>query len=52
MCVIDYNKVFYCVDHVNLWNVAREMGARQHLIDLTKNLCTGQGAKILDKGEY
>ena len=29
-CVIDYAKVFDCVDHNKLWNILKEMGIPDH----------------------
>ena len=44
-CFIDYAKVFDCVDHDRLWKI-QEMGIRDHLTCLLRNLYAGQKATI------
>ena len=41
---IDYVKVFYCVDHNNLWKILKEMGIPDHLTYILRNLYAGQEA--------
>ena len=36
--VIDYGKVFDCVDHNKLWKILQEMGIPNHLTCLLRNL--------------
>ena len=45
-CFIDYAKAFDCVDHNNLWKILKEMGIRDHLTCLLRNLYTGWEAKV------
>ena len=45
-CFIDYAKAFDCVDHNKLWKILREMGIRDHLTCLLRNLCAGQEATV------
>ena len=45
-CFIDYAKAFDCVDHNQLWNVLQEIGIRDHLTCLLRNLYTGQEATV------
>ena len=45
-CIIDYTKVFDCVDHNRLWKILKEMGIPDHLTCLLKNLYAGQGATV------
>ena len=40
-CFIDYAKTFDCVDHNKLWKILKEMGIRDHLICLLRNLYSG-----------
>ena len=47
-CFIDYAKAFDCVDHNKLWEILKEMGIRDHLICLLRNLYAGQEATELD----
>ena len=50
-CFIDYAKAIDCVDHNKLWKILEEMGIRDHLTCLLRNLYaikeeavrTGQG---------
>ena len=41
-CFIDYAKAFDCVDHNKLWKILQEMGIRDHLTCLLRNLYAGQ----------
>ena len=41
-CLIDYGKVFDCVDHNKLWKILKEMGIPDHLICFLRNLYSGQ----------
>ena len=43
-CFIDYAKAFDCVDHNKLWKILQEMGIRDYLTCLLRNLNTGQEA--------
>ena len=45
-CVIDYDKAFDCVDHNKLWKILQEMGIRDHLTFLLRNLYAGQEATV------
>ena len=45
-CFIDYAKAFTCVDHNKLWNIHKEMGVRDHLTCLLRNLYAGQEATV------
>ena len=45
-CFIDYAKVFVCVDHNKLWEILQEMGIRDHLTCLLRNLYAGQEATV------
>ena len=45
-CFIDYAKAFDCVDHNKLWIILQEMGIRDHLTWLLRNLYTGQEATV------
>ena len=45
-CFIDYAKAFDCVDHNKLWKILKEMGIRDHLTCLLRNLCAGQKATV------
>ena len=40
-CFIDDVKAFDCVDHNKLWKILKEMGIRDHLICLLRNLYSG-----------
>ena len=40
-CFIDYAKAFDCVDHNKLWKILEEMGIRDHLTCLLRNLNAG-----------
>ena len=44
-CIIDYTKVFDCVDHNKLWKI-QEMGIPDHLSCLLRNLYAGQGVTV------
>ena len=43
---IDYTKAFDCVDHNKLWKILQEMGIRDHLTCLLRNLYEGQEARF------
>ena len=45
-CLIDYPKVFDCVDHNKLWKILKEMGIPDHLTCLFRNLYAGQEATV------
>ena len=45
-CLIDYAKIFDCVDHKNLWEILKEMGIPDHLTCLLRNLYAGQEATV------
>ena len=45
-CFIDYAKAFDWVDHNNLWKILQEMGIRDHLTCLLRNLNAGQEATV------
>ena len=45
-CFIDYTKVFYCVDHNQLWKILKKMGITDHLTCLLRNLYAGQKATL------
>ena len=45
-CFIDYAKAFDCVDHNKLWKILKEMGIRDHLTCLLRNLYSGQEATV------
>ena len=45
-CLIDYAKVFDCVDPKKLWNILKEKGIPDHLTCLLRNLYAGQEATI------
>ena len=45
-CIIDYAKVFDCVDHNKLWKILKEMGAPDHVNCLLRNLYGGQEATV------
>ena len=46
ICVIDYTKVFDCVDHNKLWKILQEMGIPDHLTCLLRNQYEGQEATV------
>ena len=43
---IDYTKAFDSVDHNKLWKILKEMGIRDHLTCLLRNLYAGQEATV------
>ena len=45
-CFIDYAKAFDSVDHNKLWKILKEMGIRDHLTCLLRNLYAGQEATV------
>ena len=46
LCFIDNAKAFKCVDHNKLWKILQEVGIRDHLTCLLRNLCAGQEATV------
>ena len=45
-CFIAYAKAFDCVDHNKLWKILKEMGIRDHLTYLLRNLYANQEATV------
>ena len=45
-CIIDYTKVFDCVDHNRLWKILKEMGIPDLLTCLLRSLYAGQEATV------
>ena len=45
-CFSDYAKAFDCVDHNKLWKILKEMGIRDYLTCLLRNLYAGQEATV------
>ena len=45
-CFTDYAKAFDCVDHNKLWKILQEMGKRDHLTCLLRNLYAGQQLEL------
>ena len=45
-CLLDYAKVFDCVDYNKLWKILPEMGIPDHLTCLLRNLYAGQEATV------
>ena len=45
-CFIDYAKAFDYVDHNKLWKIVKEIGIRDHLTWLLRNLYGGQEATV------
>ena len=45
-CFIDYAKASDCVDHNKLWKILEEVGIRDHLTCLLRNLHAGQEAIV------
>ena len=41
ICLIDYAKAFYCVDHNQLWKILKQMGIPDHLTCLLRSLYAG-----------
>ena len=50
-CFIDYAKAFDCVDHNQLWKILKEMGIRDHLTCLLRNLHASQEATVRTRHE-
>ena len=46
LCFIDNTKAFKCVDHNKLWKILQEMGIRDHLTCLLRNLYANQEATV------
>ena len=45
-CLIDYAKVFDCMDHNKLWKILKEMRILDHLTCLLRKLYAGQEATV------
>ena len=45
-CFIDYAKAFDCVNYSKMWKILKEMGIRDHLTCLLRNLYAGQEAIV------
>ena len=45
-CLMDYAKVFDCMDHNKLWKILQHMGIPDHLTCLLRNLNAGQEATV------
>ena len=45
-CFIDYAKAFDCGDHHKLWKILKDMGIRDHLTCLLRNLYAGQETTV------
>ena len=45
-CIIDYTTAFDWVYHNKLWKILKEMGIRDHLTCLLRNLYAGQEATV------
>ena len=45
-CFVDYAKAFDYMDHHKLWKILKEMGIRDHLTCLLRNLYAGQEATV------
>ena len=45
-CFIDYAKASDCADHNKLWKILKEMGIKDHLTCLLRNLYVGQEATV------
>ena len=43
---IDYAKAFDCVDHIKLWKILKEMGIRDYLTCILRNLYARQEAAV------
>ena len=43
---IDYAEAFDCMDHNKLWKILQEMGIKDHLTCLLRNLYAGQEATV------
>ena len=51
LCFNDYAKAFDCVGHNKLWKILKEMGIREHLTCLLRNLYAGQEATVRTRHE-
>ena len=49
ICLINYTKVFDCVDHNKLWKILQEMGIPGHLTCFLRNVYAGQEAAVITK---
>ena len=45
-CLIDYARVFECVDHNKLWKTLKEIGIPDHLTCLLRNLYAGHKQQL------
>ena len=45
-CFIDYAKAFDCVDHNKSWKILKQMGIRDHLTCLLRNLYAGKEGTV------
>ena len=45
-CLMDYAKVFDCMDHNKLWKILKMMGIPNLLTYLLRNVCVGQEATV------
>ena len=45
-CFLDYAKDFDCVDHSKLWKIFQEIGLRDRLTCLLRNLYAGQEGTV------
>ena len=48
-CFIDYAKAFDCVNYSKMWKILKEMGIRDHLTCLLRNLYAGQEAIVISR---
>ena len=46
MCFKDYSKAFDCVDHPTLWNIMKEIGISEHMIQVIRSPYSNQEAKV------
>ena len=46
-CFIDYGKAFNCVDHNKLWKIVKEMGIRDRLTCLLRNVYADQEPTVI-----
>ena len=43
---IDYAEAFDCIVHTKLWKILKDMGVKNHLTCLLRNLYVGQEATV------
>ena len=43
---IDYAEAFDCIDHTKLWKILKDIGVKNHLTCLLRNLYVGQEATV------